>query len=199
MQAWLAPISLEDENILLRPLLGSDADALYKAASDGTLWRLWYTTVPSTDTMQDYIQKALEDHQNGLGLAFVVIEKSTQKIIGTTRYMNASATHRRVEIGSTWYSASYQKTHINTACKLLLLTYAFEVLDCIAVEFRTHFHNHASREAILKLGAKQDGILRNHQILPDGSLRDTVVFSIIQSEWKACKNALEFRLNRLKK
>jgi len=129
-----------------------------------------------------------------LSLPFVVIDNDNGKIIGATRFCNASADSRRVEIGYTWYSTSYQRTSVNTECKLLLLTYAFEALDAIAVEFRTHWHNEKSRKAITRLGAKQDGVLRNHSIQADGAYRDTVVFSIINLEWPTVKKSLQFKL-----
>lgn len=132
-----------------------------------------------------------------MGMAFAVVDKQTNHIIGTTRYTNAATEHRRLEIGYTWYAKSYQRTHVNSECKLLLLQHAFEKLQAIAVEFRTNWHNLSSRNAIQRLGAKQDGILRNHQILPDETLRDTVVFSIIESEWKSCKKALDFRIRQM--
>lgn len=124
------------------------------------------------------------------------LDKSTGKIIGTTRYCNIDVPNKRLEIGYTWYAKSYQKTGVNKACKYLLLQHAFEKLNAIAVEFRTHWHNHPSRTAILKLGAKQDGILRSHRIQADGSLRDTVVFSIIQPEWTTVKKSLEFQMHK---
>jgi RimJ/RimL family protein N-acetyltransferase len=129
-------------------------------------------------------------------MPFAVRDNATGDIVGSTRYFNVDAANRRLEIGHTWYAKRAQRTAINTECKLLLLTHAFEKLKCIAVEFRTHWFNHASREAIARLGAKQDGVLRNHQILPDGSYRDTVVFSIIESEWPAVKRQLTFLLER---
>ena len=129
-------------------------------------------------------------------MPFVVHDNATGDIVGCTRYFNVDASNRRLEIGHTWYATHAQRTAINTECKLLLLTHAFEKLKCVAVEFRTHWFNHASREAIARLGAKQDGVLRNHQILPDGSYRDTVVFSIIENEWPAVKRHLTFLLER---
>jgi RimJ/RimL family protein N-acetyltransferase len=129
-------------------------------------------------------------------MPFVVRDNATGEIVGSTRYFNVDAANRRLEIGHTWYAKRAQRTAINTECKLLLLTHAFETLGCIAVEFRTHWFNHASRVAIERLGAKQDGVLRNHQLMPDGSRRDTVVFSIVDGEWLAAKAHLEFLLQR---
>ena len=194
MKKWLEETTLEGSNVKLIPLTALYRDQLVAAASDGELWNLWYTGVPSEKNIDDYIQQALNKMNNGLALAFVVIDKRNNKIVGSTRYCNAVPKHRRVEIGYTWYSKSAQKTSINTECKHLLLTYAIEKLNTIAVEFRTHWHNHASRNAIERLGAKQDGVLRNHWVDDSGMLRDTVVFSIIQSEWKTVKQSLSYKL-----
>ena len=131
---------------------------------------LWFTSVPSSENIDSYVAKAIEDFKQDKGLAFVVADKKSNTIIGTTRYMNATPEHRRLEIGSTWYARTFQKTYVNSECKLLLLTHAFEVLNAIAVEFRTNWYNFQSRNAISRLGAKQDGVLRNHQITPDGCL-----------------------------
>lgn len=196
MEPWLHPVTLEGELVKLVPLEKSHKVDLAFAASDGKLWELWYTTVPSPATMDSYLNNALSEQQMGVSLPFVVIDKKTNTIVGTTRFMNVDTRHKRVEIGSTWYAKRVQRTGLNTECKYLLLKHAFETLGCIAVEFRTHFHNHASRNAILRLGAKQDGILRNHRIDEDGNLRDTVVFSILDSEWKTVKTSLEFRMKR---
>lgn len=185
---------LKGSLVTLSPLEASHADELVAAASDGELWNLWYTMVPSSDTVGQYITKAITDYDHDTGLAFVVRDAQTGHIIGSTRYTNAAPEDRRLEIGYTWYAKSYQRTGVNTECKYLLLTHAFESLQCIAVEFRTHWMNHASRAAIQRLGAKQDGILRNHKLNRDGGCRDTVVFSIIESEWKSCKLHLEFKM-----
>lgn len=189
MEKWLHDIHLEGELVNLIPLKKEHRNSLVKAASDGALWKLWFTSVPSEDTIDNYIEFALREKENGRSLPFVVVDKKTNQIIGSTRFCNA-INNNRVEIGYTWYGNSYQKTGANTACKILLLTYAFEQLNCIAVEFRTHWHNHPSRNAILRLGAKQDGVLRNHQISDNGVLRDTVVFSILRDEWKAVKKSI---------
>lgn len=194
MNKWFTEVVLETENVRLLPLQTAHRDALLQAASDGKLWDLWYTSVPDETRIDNYISKAIIDFEQDKGLAFVVVDKRSGKIIGCTRYTNATAEHRRLEIGYTWYAKSFQKTHVNSECKLLLLTHAFETLNAIAVEFRTNWYNFASRNAIARLGARQDGVLRNHQLMADGSYRDTVVFSIIESEWKACKKALQFRI-----
>ena len=194
MESWLKAVQLEGESVRLRPLRSTDREALLKAAGDGELWRLWFTSVPSTKTVDQYIATALSDQALGLALPFVVEHKGSGEIIGSTRYCNAVAQHRRVEIGYTWYSKSFQRTSINTQCKQLLLEHAFSNLRAIAVEFRTHWHNQASRAAIARLGAKQDGVLRNHSIEPDGAYRDTVVFSILESEWPSVRKGLLYKL-----
>lgn len=196
MNQWLRDIELTGRQVTLAPLRLSHRDALVEAASDGNLWELWYTGVPSPNNIEEYIAFALSENEAGRALAFVVIENSTRQIIGSTRFLNAKPAHRHLEIGNTWYASRFQRTGFNTECKLLLLAHAFEQLQAIAVEFRTHWHNHASRKAIAKLGAKQDGVLRNHQIGVDGIYRDTVVFSIIESEWPAVKKSLSFKLER---
>ena len=165
-----------------------------EATRDGELWKLWYTSVPSPEGMRAEIERRLELQRAGSMLPWTVRSLATGKIVGMTTYMNIDARYRRVEIGSTWYAKSAQRTPLNTECKLMLLAHAFESLACIAVEFRTGFFNHASRRAIERLGAKQDGILRSHQLYADGSLRDTVVYSIVAAEWPAVKQHLEFKL-----
>ena len=198
MEPWLKAVQLEGEAVRLRPLQKEDRDALLKAAEDGALWQLWFTSVPSAQTIDQYIAVALQEQALGLSIPFVVELKLSGKIIGSTRLCNAVAQNRRIEIGYTWYSKSAQKTSVNTQCKLLLLEHAFSTLDAIAVEFRTHWHNQASRAAIARLGAKQDGVLRNHSIEPDGAYRDTVVFSIVESEWPSVRKGLLFKLAQRK-
>jgi len=192
---WFNDVELATENVKLVPLTMEHKYSLVEAASDGELWKLWFTSVPSAESIADYIYTALDQRAKGLSLPFVVISKSSGKIIGSTRFCNADSVNQRVEIGYTWYSKSYQKTSCNTECKLLLLTHAFESLNAIAVELRTSWHNQASRAAIARLGAKQDGVLRNHQKMPNGGYRDTVVFSIINTEWLSVKAGLEFKLS----
>ncbi|WP_034297130.1 GNAT family N-acetyltransferase [Herbaspirillum sp. RV1423] len=191
---FLHPITLKGQYATLEPLSLDHHDALIAAASDGKLWKLWYTSIPKPENMRAEIERRLRLQEQGSMLPFVTRRHDTGALCGMTTYMNADAMHRRLEIGSTWTAASAQRTGINTECKLMLLTHAFETLRCIAVEFRTHWMNQQSRTAILRLGAKQDGILRNHQRMPDGSLRDTVVFSIIESEWPTVKRHLQFKL-----
>lgn len=196
MDSWLRPVQLEGELVKLVPLQKTHKVDLAFAASDGKLWELWYTAVPSPKTIDTYIETALSEQASGKALPFAIINKKTNTIVGTTRYLNVDAKNKRVEIGATWYSKKVQRTGINTECKYILLKYAFENLNCIAVEFRTHFHNHPSRNAILRLGAKQDGILRNHCVDDSGNLRDTVVFSILNSEWNTVKKSLEFKMGK---
>lgn len=193
---WLNKIELEEKIVILKPLGIEHIESLTDAVQDGGLWNLWYTSAPRPKQVEAYIQKAIQDYEKDLSLPFVVVRKSDNKVVGTTRYMNADAKNKRLEIGTTWYAKSVQRTGINTACKYLLLQHAFEQLDCVAVEFRTHWHNIPSRNAIARLGAKQDGVLRNHQIDQSGFLRDTVVFSILNSEWKTVKQSLEFKMNK---
>ena len=196
MKKWLTATELQGETVTLAPMTRQHSEALVAAASDGKLWELWYTGVPSPSAVEQYIEFALAEHQADRALPFVVVDNASKQIIGSTRYLNATPEHRRLEIGYTWYSARFQRTRVNTECKLLLLTHAFERLAAIAVEFRTHWHNQASRAGIARLGAKQDGVLRNHQIDPHGIYRDTVVFSIIEPEWRAVKKSLSFKLER---
>ncbi|MPR33711.1 GNAT family N-acetyltransferase [Salmonirosea aquatica] len=196
MPNWLNPIQLEGQKVDLVPLEKSHRDDLLLAAADGELWNIWYTSVPSESTIDKYLETALQEQADGKSLPFVVVDREKGTLIGTTRYCNAEPEHRRLEIGYTWYAKSFQRTGVNTECKYLLLRHAFESLDTIAVEFRTNWFNYRSRNAILRLGAKQDGVLRNHRIDKDGILRDTVVFSIIQPEWKTVKRSLEYEMGR---
>jgi N-acetyltransferase len=194
--AFIEPVTLKGGHATLEPLGPEHEDALRDAAADGELWRLWYTSVAPPDKMADYISLALDMRQRLGAMPFAVRDNASGAIVGCTRYFNVDAVSRRLEIGHTWYARRVQRTAINTECKLLLLTHAFEVLGCIAVEFRTHWFNLASRVAIERLGAKQDAVLRNHQLLPDGSKRDTVVFSIIDGEWPAVRRHLKYQLDR---
>ena len=194
MNKWLQPVELTSELVTLVPLTLEHEVDLMQAASDGELWRLWFTSVPEPKATRAYIEKAIDQQLNDKALPFAVIDNRSGEVVGSTRLCNAWPEHRRIEIGYTWYANKAQKTGINTQTKLLLLEHVFERLNCIAVEFRTHWHNHNSRRAIARLGAKQDGVLRNNQILPDGSYRDTVVFSILDNEWPAVRNALQHKL-----
>ena len=194
--AWLEPITLSSGRVTLEPLAQKHCPDLMQAVEDGELWRLWYTTVPAPERMQAELERRLALQAAGSMLPFAAVDNGTGKAVGMTTYMNAEPAHRRLEIGSTWYRKAVQKTDFNTRCKLLLLTHAFERLDGIAVEFRTHFFNSTSRAAIERLGAKLDGVLRSHQISPDGSRRDTVVYSILDIEWPAVRSNLRYRLAR---
>ncbi|MEZ4773290.1 MAG: GNAT family protein [Bacteroidia bacterium] len=196
MQRWLNKITLSGNFVRLEPLGTEHIPGLIEAAKDGNLWELWYTSVPDAAGTEKYVHKALTEYEQEKSLPFAVIDIKSGKVIGSTRYMNADTVNHRLEIGTTWYAKSYQKTGVNKECKYLLLQYAFEKLGCIAVEFRTHWHNTPSRNAIASLGAKQDGVLRNHLIDSKGNYRDTVVFSILNSEWNAVKTSLEYKLKR---
>jgi RimJ/RimL family protein N-acetyltransferase len=191
---WPEPVTLVGPHARLEPLSHAHLDGLTEAVKDGELWKLWYTSIPKPEDMAKEIDRRLDLQKVGSMLPFTVFD-AEGRIAGMSTYMNVDAANRRVEIGSTWYAKRVQRSALNTQCKLLLLTHAFEKLDCIAVEFRTHFFNHQSRRGIERLGAKQDGILRNHQIAANGTLRDTVVFSIIASEWPTAKAHLTFQLN----
>lgn len=192
--SWLFPVTLEGPHARLEPLSRDHAADLTEAVCDGELWKLWYTSIPSPETMQSEIERRLALQAARSMLPFTV-KDAGGKVAGMTTYMNADAVNRRVEIGSTWYAKRVQRTAVNTQCKLLLLTHAFEKLNCIAVEFRTHFFNHQSRHGIERLGAKLDGVLRSHQIAPNGTLRDTVVYSITAAEWPTVKAHLAYQLH----
>jgi len=194
--AFIEPVTLKGRIATLEPLAVIHGPELARAASDGELWRLWYTHIAPPERMHEYVATALDMRERLGAMPFVVRDNATGDVVGCTRYFNVDAANRRLEIGHTWYAKRVQRTGVNTECKLLLLGHAFEVLRCIAVEFRTHWFNHASRAAIARLGAKQDGVLRNHQLMPDGAKRDTVVFSIIDGEWPAVKQHLQFKLAR---
>ena len=191
---WLEPVTLRGAHARLEPLSQAHRDGLVEAVQDGELWKLWYTSVPKPEDMAKEIDRRLGLQTAGAMLPFTVFD-ADDRIAGMSTYMNVDVGNRRVEIGSTWYARRVQRTPLNTQCKLLLLAHAFEQRDCIAVEFRTHFFNHQSRRAIERLGAKQDGILRSHQIAPNGTLRDTVVYSIIAGEWPTVKAHLNYQLN----
>ncbi len=196
MEKWFEKTQLVGKKVKLIPLIKSHRDELLQAASDGQLWELWFTSVPSNGNINEYITKALEEKKEGKSNPFSIFDCKSGKIIGSTRYCNANSEHLRLEIGYTWYAKKYQRTGINRECKYLLLKYAFETLNCNAVEFRTDWFNLPSRIAITKLGAKQDGVLRNHRVNSDGSLRDTVVYSIIRQEWLGVKKSLEYEMDK---
>jgi N-acetyltransferase len=193
----MGPVTLAGSLVTLEPLRPDHHDELVAAASDGRLWDLWYTAVPSPESMRADIAEKLAEQAAGTRLPFTVRRTDTGAVVGMTTYLNIEAAVPRLEIGSTWTARSAQRTGTNAESKLLLLTHAFDVIGCLAVEFRTHWHNVQSRTAIERLGAKQDGVLRNHRRMPDGSLRDTVVYSILDSEWPAARNGLRMRLARI--
>jgi RimJ/RimL family protein N-acetyltransferase len=193
--AWPEPVTLSGRHARLEPLRREHAPGLIEAARDGELWTLWYTSVPSPEGMAAEIERRLALQAAGSMLPFTVFD-AAGRVAGMTTYMHIDAAHRRVEIGSTWTRRSAQRSALNTECKLMLLTRAFEALDCIAVEFRTHRLNTQSRRAIERLGAQLDGILRAHQRLADGSLRDTAVYSITAAEWPAVRQHLRWQLER---
>ena len=188
------PLVLQGQHARLEPLRTDHASALSQAVQDGQLWKLWFTTIPTPAGMADEVQRRLDLQTSGSMLPFVVFSVTDGRLAGMTNYMNIDRKNRRLEIGSTWYRQSLQRTGLNTECKRMLLGHAFEQLHCIAVEFRTHWHNTASRRGIERLGAKLDGVLRNHQVLPNGSLRDTCVYSITDSEWPAVRAHLDHGL-----
>ena len=202
MSVFAAPLTLQGVQVRLEPLQQAHHDDLCEAVCDGELWNLWFTAVPRPEAMQAEIERRLKLQAQGSMCPFAVIDPATGRAVGMTTYMNIDAAHRRVEIGSTWYRQSVQRTALNTEAKRLLLGHAFEGLDCIAVEFRTHFFNQPSRRAIERLGAKLDGVLRNHQINPHplaaGALRDTCVYSIIAGEWPNVKAHLDHQLSRIR-
>jgi N-acetyltransferase len=191
---WPDPITLRGQHARLEPLLQQHREGLVEAVKDGDLSTIWYTAIPLPENMAKEIDRRLGLQTAGSMLPFTVFDAGG-KIVGMTTYMNIDAANRRVEIGSTWYGKSAQRGPLNTQCKILLLTHAFETLNCIAVEFRTHFFNQQSRRAIERLGAKQDGILRSHQVAPNGTLRDTVVYSITAAEWPTVRTHLNYQLN----
>ncbi len=195
MSAWLAPLTLAGAHARLVPLAPAHADALAEATRDGELWKLWYTAIAAPERMAAEIERRLGLQAAGAMLPFTVLDAAGTPV-GMTTYMNVDATHKRVEIGSTWYATRVQRTPLNTECKLMLLGHAFDALGCIAVEFRTHRLNTQSRRGIERLGAQLDGILRNHQRMPDGTLRDTAVYSITADEWPTVRTHLRWQLDK---
>lgn len=191
--AWPDPVTLSGPHARLEPLDPGHAQALAEAVRDGELWQLWYTAIPPPEHMAAEVERRLSLQRAGSMLPFTVFDASG-RVVGMTTFMNIDATHRRVEIGSTWYARSVQRSALNTQCKRLLLGHAFDTLDCIAVEFRTHRLNVQSRRAIERLGAQLDGMLRAHQRMPNGTLRDTAVYSITAAEWPTIRAHLDFQL-----
>jgi RimJ/RimL family protein N-acetyltransferase len=193
--SFLAPVTLKGRHATLVPLAVEHLAGLQDAARDGELWNLWYTLIPQPAKMAAEIERRLSLLDKDTMLPFTVLD-AEDRVVGMTTYMNVDCANRRVEIGSTWYARRVQRTPLNTECKLMLLTHAFEALNCIAVEFRTHRLNTQSRRAIERLGAQLDGMLRSHQISPNGSLRDTAVYSIVAAEWPTVRAHLQFQLQR---
>ena len=193
--SFLTPVTLKGRHATLAPLSADHLAGLQDAARDGELWKLWYTAVPSPEGMAAEIERRLGLLAKDAMLPFTVVD-ADGRIAGMTTYMNVDGPNRRVEIGSTWYARRVQRSALNTECKLMLLTHAFDTLNCIAVEFRTHRLNTQSRRAIERLGAQLDGILRSHQISPNGSLRDTAVYSIVAAEWPTVRAHLQFQLQK---
>jgi len=189
-------VVLEGHGIRLEPLSQDHHDALVAAASDGTLWELWFTTIPPPDGMRKYIDDALRGQRDGHMLPWVVREAATGEIVGSTRYHDIVTAIDRVEIGYTWYRASRQRSSVNTTCKLLLLAHAFDTLGCKVVGLRTDNFNFRSQRAIEGIGAKKDGVLRHHAARKDGTVRDSVMYSILASEWRDVRRHLELRLAR---
>jgi N-acetyltransferase len=191
-----APCTLEGHGVRLEPLTAAHKDGLVAAATDGRLWELWYTSVPTPDEAEQYIAAALEGQRVGHMLPWVVRESSSGDVVGSTRYHDIVRQIDRVEIGYTWYAQRWQRSHVNTACKLLLLGHAFDTLGCAVVGLRTDNFNFASQRAIAALGAHKDGVLRHHQARRDGSARDSVMFSILAAEWPDVCRHLTTRLAR---
>jgi len=192
----LETVTLEGSGVRLEPLHAEHADALARAASDGRLWELWYTTVPEPSAMAAYVAEALAGQEQGHMLPWVVRELGSGTIVGSTRYHDVVPAIDRVEIGYTWYGRSWQRSHVNTACKLLLLEHAFDRLGCKVVGLRTDNFNFASQRAIEALGAKKDGVLRHHRARRDGTVRDSVMYSILAGEWPDVRRHLELRRRR---
>jgi N-acetyltransferase len=190
----LEPVTLEGCGVRLEPLLPEHHDELAAAAADGKLWELWFTSVPETEQTRAYIETAHSGQKAGHMLPWAVREQSSGKIIGSTRFHDIVPSIDRVEIGYTWYARSYQRTHVNTACKLLLLQYAFETVGCKVVGWRTDNFNFKSQRAIEALGAKKDGVIRHHHARRDGTVRDTMMYSMLAAEWPDAKRHLELRL-----
>jgi N-acetyltransferase len=193
--SWPEPVTLRGEHVRVEPLAAQHEAGLIDAVKDGELWRLWYTFIPKPEKMAAEIARRLDLHAKGSMTPFTVFD-ADGRIAGMTTYMNVDAANKRVEIGSTWYASRVQRGPLNTECKRLLLAHAFDTLQCIAVEFRTHRFNMQSRRAIERLGAQLDGVLRAHQVSPDGTLRDTAVYSITAAEWPTVRSHLTWQLQK---
>jgi N-acetyltransferase len=191
------PITLEGKNVILRPPLAGDLTGLSDAAKDGEIWNNPFALFPHSNEMSKYLQELLDNNFDNASLPFITVHKPSNTIVGSTRYLNIDKSNYRLEIGHTWISKSWRRTSINTEAKFLMLEYAFDILGCIAVEIRTDVLNTISRNAIQRLGAKEDGILRHHKIMKDGRIRDTVCYSIIQSEWPEIKKNLIEKIQKI--
>jgi N-acetyltransferase len=194
--AFVEPVTLNDRNVRLEPLSLAHEAGLRAAAADGALWNIRVTSVPEPDQTKKYIEEALAMREAGSRFAFAVVEASTGKVLGSTSYHDILPAVNRVEIGYTWYAASVQRTHVNSTAKLLLMTHAFETLGCNVVGWRTDNFNFASQRAIERLGAKKDGIIRGHALRRDGTIRDTVMYSLRSGEWPEVKAQLLYLLNK---
>jgi RimJ/RimL family protein N-acetyltransferase len=196
MTGFVSPVTLTGQSwVVLEPLQAEHVPEIAVACADGDVGALWFTSAPSPSTAKDWVDLRLAAQHPHTGLTFIA-RSLDGTLIGSSSYLNVDPSNRRLEIGATWFSGSVRRTGVNTEAKLLMLGHAFDQLNCVAVEFRTHFLNATSRAAIERLGAKLDGVLRSHQLLPDGSRRDTVVYSILDVEWPAVRNNLRFRLDR---
>lgn len=196
MSYWVKPVNLLGKYAKLLPLTIQHKDGLIEAAKDGELWNLWFTSVPTPENMATEIERRLGLQDKGEMVPFVIVDAITDKVIGMTTYCRIEPANKRLEIGFTWYRKSYQKTLVNTECKLMLLRHAFEVLGSIAVEFRTSSFNFESQRAISRLGAKLDGILRGARLMDDGTIYDSHVYSILNREWPAVRRNLEYKLQK---
>ena len=189
--------TLESKHIKLEPLEPKHKEELKEAILDGELWKLFVTVVPPIEELDDFFENAQKEYETGFGITYAIVDKKSNKVVGSTRFRETNFRHNKTEIGFTFLAKSWQKSYVNTEAKLLLLTYAFEEMKFNRVELLTDFLNHTSRNAILRLGAKQEGILRSHMVMPNGRVRDSVVFSIIANEWLGLKEHLGFRLKNL--
>ncbi|CAN5430682.1 GNAT family protein [soil metagenome] len=194
--AWPEPLTLNGDYCTLEPLSLDHHDALVEAVKDGELWNLWYAFIPKPDDMKKEIIRRLDLQAKGSMLPFTVINRKTQEVIGMTTYCHTDSTNKRIEVGWTWYARSYQRTAINTECKLMLLRHAFEKLNCIAVAFRVDFLNHQSRKAVERLGARLEGIIRNYSLLSNGNPRDMCFYSVLPHEWPNVKANLTWLLTK---
>ncbi len=192
----LDPVTLEGGVVRLVPLGVEHVDGMCEVGLDPEIWRWMPTTVNDRAGMEAFVQESLDMQKAGTGLPFATTLRDTGQVIGSTRFMNVAVAHRRVEVGGTWIGTAWQRTRVNTEAKYLMLRYAFEQLGCLRVEFKTHARNSRSREAILRLGAVEEGLFRKHMVQSDGSIRDTVYFSIVDDEWPVVKGRLEARLDR---